>query len=174
MTQTPDARTDVCRSCGGRLVDEDDYSFRRKLRRAAAFAVMGAAICAAWAPVFCIVRLIIGGGFGNVEGSVAAFLAVVILKKLIVGAILGALVGAMTGAWGGDAGLLLGAVAGVLGGFFIATVSSLPLRADAAHRPDVVIVALAGGVLCAVTAHLVDVKGAIKYAASIGPEPKNE
>lgn len=170
MNQKTDVKEAVCRECGGKLVEEDDYIFHRKLRRAAACAPVAAAICAAWAPVFCVVRLVAGGGLGNVDGSAAAFVGVLILKKIAVGIILGLIVGAMAGLWGGDTGLLLGAVAGVLGGFFVATTTALPLRAEAAHRVDVVVVALLGGVLCALTAHLADSIAGGKSAKFIGPE----
>ncbi|MFH1537699.1 MAG: hypothetical protein ABIH66_01985 [bacterium] len=166
--------TEVCRECGGKLVEEDDYIFHRRLRRAAAYAPLAAVICAVWAPVFCIIRLLIGGGLESVEGSVAAFIGVLVLKKIVVGIVLGLIVGAMAGLWGGDVGLLLGAVAGVLGGFFVAAVSALPLRAEAAHRADVVAVALIGGVLCALTAYLADAIGSKKYSRLIGPEVRSE
>lgn len=166
--------SNICRECGGELVDEEDYIFHQRLRRAAACALPAALLCAIWAPVFCVVRLLIGGGLAEVEGSAAAFLGILILKKIGVGIVLGLIVGAMTGLWGGDIGLLLGAVAGVLGGFFVAAVSVLPLRAEAAYRVDVVIVAIAGGILCALTAHITDAIGSKKYNRLIGPEVRAE
>ncbi|MEW5946785.1 MAG: hypothetical protein AB1742_11355 [bacterium] len=165
---------DRCRECGGELVDEEDYVFYRRLRRAAAYAPVGALVCAVWAPVFCLVRLALeGGGAGGGELAASAVLLIA-LKKIIVGAVLGLIIGLMTGFWGGDAGILLGAIAGVLGGFFVAATPQLPLRSEAEYRLDVVAVAMAGGVLSALTAHLVDAVGARRFSKWIGPGLRTE
>lgn len=59
-------------------------------------------MCAVWAPIFCVARLIAEGELGNVHGSVALYLIVVILKKIGVGIALGAVIGILTGIRGGD------------------------------------------------------------------------
>ncbi|MEW6202069.1 MAG: hypothetical protein AB1546_08845 [bacterium] len=162
--------SDKCRACGGELVEEDDYIFYRRLRRAAAYILPAAIICGIWAPVFSIIRLIAEGGLGDVEGSAALFLLIVLLKKIAVGIILGAVIGILTGIWGGDTGLLLGAIVGVIGGFFVAAVDVAPLRAEAAYRWDVVMTAMVGGILSSATAYLTDAIGGKRFSKWIRPE----
>lgn len=161
-----------CSACGGALVDYDDYVFFQKLRRAAACIPSAIAICVAWTLLFIIVRLAVGGSlFSGGGGALAALL----LKKVFVGAILGAILGAIAGIWGTDVGLFIGVVAGSLGGFFVAAApeSIMPLLPDAAHRADIVIAAIGGGILSGATVLLAYKKGAAR-AKYIGPEPKEQ
>lgn len=170
MTDTT-APTDLCPKCGGPLVDEDDYLFSQAVRRSLAAIPVAMLLCAVWAPVFSLPRVAIGGGFSNAEGSTALFALGLILRKLLVGAVLGIFIGIGVGIWRAAWGLFVGAVIGSLGGFFVAATYALPLRSEAQHRLDVVLVAVLAGVLGAVTAVLTDSIAASRFAAWIGPEP---
>ncbi|HOX29229.1 MAG TPA: hypothetical protein PLQ76_08770 [bacterium] len=155
-------------ACGGKLVDYDDYIFRQALRRGVA-ALPGTIIaCAVWAPVFFLIRLLIGGAIGDAGFSV---LLILILKKIAVGAVIGVLLAVAIGIGRSDLGLFLGAVIGSMGGFFIAAAPVMPLRSDAAYRVDVVLVAVLAGVLCAATVYFINAKVAAGRAKWIGPDP---
>lgn len=157
-----------CPACGGRLVDYDDYLARQAVRRALAALPFAVVICAIWAPGFFLVRLLIGGAVGHAGADV---LLLLLVKKVVVGVILGVLVSVAVGIGRSDLGLLLGAIIGSLGGFFIAAADAMPLRSDAAHRLDVVLVAVIAGILCAATVYVSEGKGRNRQGKWIGPEP---
>ncbi len=159
-----------CSACGGRLVEADDYIFRQAVRTAAGTIPYAAVICAVWAPVFFLIRLIIGGSAGEAGSGIAMLL----LGKVFTGAVIGVLIGAATAFSRTDFGLLIGAVIGVLGGFFIAAAAVMPLKADAAHRVDVVLVSVLSGVLCVATMMLAERRAKAKFSKWIGPEIKGE
>ena len=62
MAEKDKQEKDRCRDCSGELVDEEDYVFYRRLRRAVAYVPVGAVICGIWAPIFCLVRMLIESG----------------------------------------------------------------------------------------------------------------
>lgn len=163
------AKQPKCGSCGGKLVELEDYSFHQRLRRAAACMPAAAVLCIAWAIVYSLIRLIVGGKIG---AAGAPGLALLIGNKILVGVVLGILLGAVAGIWRTDAGLFLGVVIGSLGGFFAAAAPGvMPLLSDAAHRADIVVAAVLGGVLSGVTVLISHSWATKKFAAFIGPEP---
>lgn len=164
----PAAAPDKCTACGGRLVDLDDYAFRQRLRRAAACIPTAMAICVAWAVLYALIRLGVGGRLG---AAGAGGLAATIGGKVVVGIILGALLGVAAGVWRTDTGLFIGVVIGSLGGFFVAAAKAMPLLSDAAHRADIVIAAIVGGVLSGATVIIAHNRAQTKSAKYIGPEP---
>lgn len=164
----PAAVPDACPSCGGKLVDLDDYTFHQRLRRAAACIPTAIAICVAWAVLYALIRLGVGGKLG---AAGAGGLAATIGGKVVVGVILGALLGAVAGIWRTDAGLFLGVVIGSLGGFFVAAAKAMPLLSDAAHRADIVVAAIVGGILSGATVIIAHNRAQKKSAKYIGPEP---
>ena len=155
-------------ACGGKLADYDDYIAKQAVKRGLAALPAAVIICAVWAPVFCLIRLGIGGAIGATGAEALLFL---LLKKVLVGVILGILLSVAIGIGRSDLGLFLGAVIGSLGGFFVAAAASMPLKSDAAHRLDVVLVAVISGVLCAATVYFAEARGRRSYAKFIGPEP---
>jgi len=155
-------------SCGGKLADYDDYIARQAVKRGLAALPSAVIMCAIWAPVFCLIRLTLGRAIGATGAEALLFL---LLKKVMVGVILGILLSVAIGIGRSDLGLFLGAVIGSLGGFFIAAAESMPLKSDAAHRLDVVLVAVISGILCAATVYLSEARGRGSYAKYIGPEP---
>lgn len=157
-----------CSACGGALVDMDDYLFNQKLKRAKVCIPTAMAVCVAWAVLFALLRTLIGGKlFSEGGGAVLALIG----NKIVVGAILGAALGAVAGLWGSDTGMFLGVVAGSIGGFFVANAGMMPLQADAAHRIDIVIAAIGGGILSGATVLVAYGKATAKHAKYIGPEP---
>ena len=157
-----------CVGCGGALVDMDDYLFHQKLKRAAVCIPAAIGVCIAWAVLFALLRTLIGGKLFSQGGGAVAML---IGNKALVGAILGAVLGAVAGLWGSDVGLFLGVVAGSIGGFFVANAAMMPLQSDAAHRIDIVIAAIGGGLLSGATVLIAHGKATAKHAKYIGPEP---
>jgi hypothetical protein len=157
-----------CPACGGRLVDYDDYVARQAMRRGVAALPYTLIACAVWAPVFCLVRLLIGGVLGQAGFS---GLLLLLIEKALTGVVLGVLLAVAVGIGRGELGLFLGAVIGSIGGFFVAAADVMPLKSDAAHRADVVLVAVIGGILCALTVYVSEAKGRRRSAAWIGPEP---
>ncbi|MFA6447987.1 MAG: hypothetical protein WCX65_00825 [bacterium] len=155
-------------SCGGKLADYDDYLAKQAVKRGVAALPAAVILCAVWAPLFCLVRLGIGGVIGAAGASA---ILVLLLKKVFIGIILGVLVSVAVGIGRSDLGLFLGAVIGSLGGFFVAAASAMPLKSDATHRLDVVLVAVISGILCAATVYFAEAYGRSKYAKYIGPEP---
>ena len=160
-----------CEKCGGKLADHDDYIARQAVKRGVASLPAAVLMCAAWAPVFFLIRLLLGGAIGSVG---AGALILLIVKKIVVGAVIGILLSAAIAIGRSDLGLFLGAVIGSLGGFFVAAAAALPLRSEAAHRLDVVLVAVISGILCALTVYFAEAAGRRKYAKFIGPEPHAE
>lgn len=169
MSETPMA-ADVCRKCGGPLVEEDDYIAAQMVRRSIGAIAVAVVVCAAWSPVFALARMIIGGGFSGVRGSAAAFVLGLILRKIVVGAVLGILIGVGVGIWRSAWGVFVGTVVGSLGGFFVAATYALPLRSEAQYRWDVVLVAVLAGILGAATALVADSVSARRFAEFIGPD----
>jgi len=155
-------------SCGGKLADYDDYIAKQAVKRGLASLPAAVIICAVWAPLFCLIRLVIGGAIGATGASA---LLILLLEKIFIGAILGVLLSAAIAIGRSDLGLFLGAVIGSLGGFFVAAAASMPLKSEAAHRLDVVLVAVISGILCAATVYIAEAKGRGKFAKFIGPEP---
>ena len=164
----PAAAPDACKACGGKLVDLEDYTFRQRLRRAAACIPTAIAICVAWAVLYALVRLGVGGKLG---AAGAGGLAATIGGKVVVGVILGILLGAVAGVWRTDTGLFLGVVIGSLGGFFVAAEKAMPLLSAAAHRADIVVAAIVGGILSGATVIIAHNRAQTKSAKFIGPEP---
>ncbi len=161
---------DKCPKCGGKLTDYDDYLAKQAVKRGIASLPAAVLMCAVWAPVFFLVRLLIGGAIGEVG---AGALILLLVKKVFVGAVIGVLLSAAIAIGKSDLGLFLGAVIGSIGGFFIAAASALPIRSEAAHRLDVVLVAVISGILCAATVYLAEASGRSKFGKYIGPEPKS-
>jgi hypothetical protein len=157
-----------CTACGGKLADYDDYIARQAVKRGLAALPAAVIVCAIWAPLFCLIRLGIGGAIG---ATGAGALLILLLQKVLVGVILGILLSVAIGIGKSDLGLFLGAVIGSLGGFFVAAAASMPLKSDAAHRLDVVLVAVISGILCAATVYFAESKGRGKFAKFVGPEP---
>lgn len=170
---TPEApqAVNACSSCGGELADYDDYVFHRALRFGGAAIPVAAMICAAWAPIFFLARLVIGGAIGQVG---AAALLGLIVKKIIAGAIVGVLLGAAVGIGRDGAGLLLGAITGSLAGFFFAACDAMPLLSDASHRMDIVLTSVISALLCSATVYYTNARVSEKNAAYLGPEPREE
>ena len=164
-----DPAPQACSSCGGALVDLQDYDFHQRLRRAAACIPPAIVLCICWAVLYAFIRLAAGGALG---AAGAGGLLLLLLNKIVVGAILGAVLGVFAGVWRTDAGMFLGVVAGSIGGFFVAHAPALPLQSDAAHRPDVVAAAIIGGILSGVTVILAHNWGAKRFGKFIGPEPR--
>jgi hypothetical protein len=155
-------------TCGGKFADYDDYIAKQAVKRGLAALPYAVIICAVWAPLFCLVRLAIGGAIGAAGASALLFL---LLEKVMVGVILGILLSVAISIGRSDLGLFIGAVIGSLGGFFVAAAATMPLKSDAAHRLDVVLVAVISGILCAATVYYAEANGRRKYASYIGPEP---
>ena len=166
---TTEKTVEKCISCGGRLVDYDDYLARRAVRHGLAALPFAVLMCAVWAPLFFIVRLLIGGAIGQIGFGV---LIILLLKKVLAGVVIGILLSAAVGIGRSDLGLFLGAVIGSLGGFFVAAAAAMPLRSDAAHRLDVVLVAVISGILCSLTVYFAEAKGRGRRSGWIGPEPR--
>ena len=158
----------ACRSCQGRLVDLEDYTFHQRLRRAAACVPASAVFCIAWSVIYVLVRLIVGGKLG---AAGAGGLALLLGQKIVVGAVLGAVLGVLAGILRTDAGMFLGVVAGSIGGFFVAHAPAMPLLSDAAHRPDIVAAAMIGGVMSGATVVLAHNWACRRFDTYIGPEP---
>jgi hypothetical protein len=157
----------ACSACAGKLVDYDDYVFYQRLRRAAACIPAAVCLTIVWAVLFAVIRTIIGGklfssGFGG--------FALLIGQKILVGAILGTILGVIAGIWRTDVGLFLGVVAGAIGGFFVAYAPMMPLLSDAAHRIDIVIAAVGGGILAGATVVKAYSAGTKRYSKYIGPD----
>jgi len=159
----------TCPACGGALKDYDDYVAARAVKIGMAALPAALVICAVWAPLFFIIRLLVGGALGE---AAAGALVLLIVKKIIVGLVIGALLAVAVGIGRSDLGLLLGAVIGSIGGFFVAAADIMPLRSDAAHRMDIVIVAVAAGILCALTVKVSESYGCGRFKAWLGPEPR--
>ncbi len=160
-----------CSSCGGNLADYDDFIAKQSVKRGVASLPAAVIICAIWAPLFCIIRLLIGGAIGQAG---AGGLLLLLLSKVLVGVVLGVLLSAAIGIGRSDLGLFLGAVIGSLGGFFVAAAAVMPLKSDAAHRLDVVLVAVLGGILCAATVYFAEADGRRRFGRFIGPEPHDK
>lgn len=158
----------VCTSCGGKLIDHDDYIFNRALKYGLAAMPVAAVICGIWAPLFFLARLTLGGALGHAGAGV---LLVLVLKKIFAGAVVGVLLGAAVGVGRDEAGLLLGAVVGSLAGFFFAAADAMPLLSDAAHRMDIVLVALISGILCTATVYFTNGYVKKNCTSFTGPEP---
>ncbi|HOO56708.1 MAG TPA: hypothetical protein PLN69_07780 [bacterium] len=157
-----------CTACGGRLVDYDDYVSRRALRGGLASMPVAVIICAIWAPVFCLARLIIGGATGQMGGGeIVALLA----HKVLVGIVIGVLISVAVAIGRADLGLFIGAVIGSIGGFFVAAADAMPLLSDAAHRIDIVLVSVISGLLCVATVYVSEMVARKKSGRWIGPEP---
>lgn len=161
-------KQNVCSSCGGELQDYDDYIFNRALKVGLSAAPVAAVICGIWAPLFFLARLTIGGALGHAGAGV---LLVLLLKKVFAGAVVGVLIGAAVGIGRDEAGLLLGAVIGSLAGFFFAACDAMPLLSDAAHRMDIVLVALISGILCTATVYFTNGYVKKNCVSFTGPEP---
>jgi hypothetical protein len=162
-------RVPKCGACDGKLVELEDYTFHQRLRRAAACMPAAAGLCIAWALLYSLIRLIVGGKLG---AAGAAGLAALVGQKLLVGIVLGVLLGAVAGIWRTDVGLFLGVVIGSLGGFFAAAAPGvMPLLSDAAHRADVVAAAVLGGILSGATVLIAHSRASKKFDKFIGPEP---
>ncbi len=164
-----ETNTGTCPACGGALKDYDDYVAARAVKIGMAALPAALVICAVWAPLFFIIRLLAGGALGK---AAAGALVLLIVKKILVGLVIGALLAVAVGIGRSDLGLLLGAVIGSIGGFFVAASDIMPLRSDAAHRMDIVIVAVAAGILCALTVKVSESYGCGRFKAWLGPEPR--
>ena len=160
-----------CVACEGKLVDLQDYTFHQALRRAAACIPTAVALCIAWSVVYGVGRVLIGG---HISAAGAGGLALLVGHKVLVGVILGALLGAAAGLWRADVGLFIGVVIGSLGGFFVAAAPMMPLQSSAAHRLDVVLAAVVGGVLSGATVYIAWNRGTKKSQKRIGPEPHSQ
>jgi len=158
-----------CVECGGVLADLDDYVMWRSIRTGLASAAAAAAICGMWAPVFFLVRLGVGGALGDAG---AGALALLVIKKILVGVVIGLLLGVAIAVGRNELGLFLGAVIGSLGGFFVAAAEVMPLRSDAAHRLDVVLVSVLAGILCVATVQAAHGYAGKRFGTWIGPEPR--
>ena len=164
----PASTPGTCSACQGSLVDLEDYTFHQRLRRAGASIPPAVAICIAWAVVYALVRLIVGGKLG---AGGAGGLLLLLGHKVVVGAVLGTVLGTLAGIWRTDTGMFLGVVAGSIGGFFVAHAPMMPLQSDAAHRPDIVAAAMIGGVLSGATVVLAHNWAGRRFSKYIGPDP---
>ena len=166
--EAPAPPPEKCESCGGKLVDLEDYVFAQRLRRAAACIPTAVVLCIAWSVLYALIRVGVGGKLGAAGGG---GLVALVASKILVGAILGVLLGFVAGVWRTDVGLFLGVVIGSLGGFFVAAAKVMPLQSDAAHRPDIVAAAVICGILAGATVHIAHARACSRSQKFIGPEP---
>lgn len=161
---------EICRKCGGALVEEEDYIAAQMVRRALAAIPVAIVICAVWGPLFSLIRIAVGGGFSRIEGSAAAFIVLLILRKIVVAVAVGLLLGMGVGIWRSGWGLFTGVVVGSLAGFFFGASYAMPYDSGAAYRWDIVVTAVLCGILGGVTAVLTDAVSAKRFAGYIGPD----
>ncbi len=137
-----------CRHCGGELVDEYVFLDRMRIKRTIALFTITLPLLIVASPVFCIVRIIILGGFKILINNYIEILVSILPKKILIGAIVSFVLSCGLGILGKERGTFASIVIGAIAvGFFMGASRFFPLKPEGENRWDIVIVALFGGIL---------------------------